>query len=255
MRLLGDQTITDERLFQIAAKDDVMLAGFQKAHAEGTLAAYVVGFAIFRGLRIEVDETVYVTDPEVVHVADAVVAHGDRLSAMLKRPVRILDFGVGAGALLIDLLLRRPEWHGMGIDISPDAIRLARENCTRHGVTAELFVSDLLDGVPRDHAPPDIVFGDPPWGTRTDLYDASRDAAHYDAMPAHSAYPEGGPTGIHDRLYSAMRARGWRSLALLNYGVLSEHLVRASMAGMDDIALLRPHEGMTIGHCRAPLRS
>lgn len=255
MNQLGDETITDERLFRIAAKDEATFARFQARHAVGTLAAYVVGFTIFRGRRIRVDETVYVTDPEVGHLADAVMAYGDRLSTTLTRPLRILDFGVGAGALLIDLLSRRPEWQGTGIDISPDAIRLAHENCQHHGVKAELYVSDLLDGIPRDHPPPDIVFGDPPWGTRMDLYDASRDAAHYDAMPAHSAYPEGGPTGVHDRLYSAMRARGWQSLLLLNYGVLSEPVVRESMAGMNDVALLRPHDRMTIGHCRAAPRA
>lgn len=247
------ETITDERLFRLAAGDDVaLLERYQRQHAEGTPAPHLVGFMVFRGRRIIVDPSVYATDPEVGHVADAVVAAGDRLAATLARPIRVLEFGVGAGALLIDVLSRRPEWHGAGIDISGDAIRLAIENCGHHGVTADLFVSDLLSGIPLSYPEPDIIFGDPPWGTPDDLYDAARGASHYDAMPEHSAYPAGGPTGVHDRLYVAMRERGWRSLLLLNYGVLSEDIVRASMAGMRDMHLLRPQEGMTIGHCRAP---
>jgi release factor glutamine methyltransferase len=49
-------------------------------------------------------------------------------------PRRILDLGTGTACILITLLLEFPESEGVGVDLSPEALVVARENAARHGV-------------------------------------------------------------------------------------------------------------------------
>lgn len=43
----------------------------------------------------------------------------------------ILDLGTGTGCLLISLLSENPCWTGTAVDISSNALTVARENCKR----------------------------------------------------------------------------------------------------------------------------
>ncbi|MGP4001159.1 methyltransferase domain-containing protein [Streptomyces sp. 8N706] len=51
---------------------------------------------------------------------------------------RILDLGCGAGQLLIDVCLNDPDVTGVGLDIAPAAVEVAREQARRHGLEDRL---------------------------------------------------------------------------------------------------------------------
>ncbi|MEO3977503.1 methyltransferase domain-containing protein [Streptomyces sp. CAU 1734] len=59
---------------------------------------------------------------------------------------RILDIGCGGGQLVVDACLRDPELTGIGLDIDPDAITVARELARRQGVAdrVEFVVGDAF---------------------------------------------------------------------------------------------------------------
>lgn len=70
------------------------------------------------------------------------------VEAMQSRTVRRpLDLGCGAGQLLIDACLRDPGMHGIGLDISPDAIAVAEELAREAGVAdrVSFVVADAFD--------------------------------------------------------------------------------------------------------------
>jgi release factor glutamine methyltransferase len=48
---------------------------------------------------------------------------------------RVLDLGLGSGCILLTLLAERPEATGLGLDLSPAALEVARRNAARLGVT------------------------------------------------------------------------------------------------------------------------
>ncbi|MEE8334624.1 MAG: peptide chain release factor N(5)-glutamine methyltransferase [Alphaproteobacteria bacterium] len=63
----------------------------------------------------------------------------------------VLDLGVGSGCLLLTLLAERPRARGLGVDLSPAAIEIARQNAVRLGIDdrVSFCVSDwgaALDG-------------------------------------------------------------------------------------------------------------
>ncbi|MFD1882390.1 peptide chain release factor N(5)-glutamine methyltransferase [Paracoccus pacificus] len=72
----------------------------------------------------------------------------------------VLDLGTGTGAILISLLAERPDARGLGIDISPAAAAVARENAARIGVEARVIVGDWFAGVAERF---DLIVSNPPY--------------------------------------------------------------------------------------------
>jgi methylase of polypeptide subunit release factors len=239
-------TLDEALLAEVAAGDPQRAAALRARIAAGEPAPYVLGVLRFRGHRFRIDPRAYITDPEASHLVDTVLAEGRALQAQLGRPLQVLEFGIGAATQGLSVLLEQPDWRMAGLDIDADALALAAENARLHGQDLELFASDYLTGWPAGRAPPDLLFADPPWGSREDLYDAERNADYYDRMPPASAYPQGGRTAIHDALIRHLVARRWPSLLVLNYGVLPAELIARSAAPLPQWALRHPQPGMSV---------
>ena len=75
---------------------------------------------------------------------------------------RVLDLGTGSGCILGSLLSERPEATGVGVDVSPGAIRVASENLAGLEVLnrAELYVSDWFSAVTGQF---DLIVSNPPY--------------------------------------------------------------------------------------------
>ena len=242
--------LSDAWLVEAAGGDAARLASLRRRVSEGEPAGYVAGFIRFRGLRLAMDRRAFITDAETSLLVDVALDQGRALQQQLGRAPQILEFGVGAGSLSLAMHAEQPDWRYAGLDVDAPALALAAENAAVHGCRLELFQSDYLDGWPADRAPPDLIFGDPPWGSREDLYDAHRDASYYDAMPAASAYPQGGRTGIHDELLRRLADARWPTRIVLNYGVLPEPVIARSAAPLADWRLAHPKPGVSVlvGH-------
>jgi len=240
--------VDHDRLLALAAgADGARLAQLRQRVAAGEPAPYVAGFLEFRGRRFASDRRAYITDPEASHLIDTVNSQGRRLEAELGRPLRVLEFGVGAGTLAITLKLENPQWSLGGLDIDPPALELGRENARAHGVDIDLIESDYLSGWPAGAPAPDLMFADPPWGDAEDLYDEVRDEAWYRQMPERSAFPGGaGRTTIHDELIRRFAALSWPSLLILNYGILPRELIERSVAPLRRWQLLHPRPEISV---------
>lgn len=236
----------DALLVRVSGGDLARLAALRQQVRSGTPTAYAAGCLYFRGRRFTIDPRAYVTDPETSWLVDAVNREGHRLEGA-DRALHVLEFGIGAGTLAISVKLDHPGWHVAGLDVDADALHLARENAAQHGVELELIESDLLAGWPVERREPDLLFGDPPWGAADDLYGSDRDAGYYERMPARSAFPGGGSRcALHDRLIAEVSARRWRSLLVLNYGVLPRELIARSAAPLREYELISPQPNLTI---------
>lgn len=90
-------------------------------------------------------------------VAGVLAAVPDRQAAL-----RLVDFGTGSGCLLLSLLHELPQATGLGVDLSPTALAIARENADRLGLSARSVFrqgnwADGLDGAF------DILISNPPY--------------------------------------------------------------------------------------------
>jgi len=117
--------------------DDVELDGLLERRERREPLAYVLGEWGFRRLTLKTDARALVPRPETEIVVERALA----LIAGVQRP-RVLDIGVGSGAIALSLKDERPDAHVVGVDVSPDALSLARENAVRLQLDVELRDGD-----------------------------------------------------------------------------------------------------------------
>jgi release factor glutamine methyltransferase len=117
--------------------DDVDLDGLLTRREAREPLAYVLGEWGFRRLTLKTDARALVPRPETEIVVERALA----LIAGVERP-RVLDIGVGSGAIALSLKDERPDAHVVGVDVSPDALSLARENAVRLQLDVELRDGD-----------------------------------------------------------------------------------------------------------------
>ncbi|WP_374425880.1 peptide chain release factor N(5)-glutamine methyltransferase [Paracoccus sp. (in: a-proteobacteria)] len=126
------------------------------------------------------------------------------IEAALAEPfASILDLGTGTGAILISLLAERPGTRGIGTDISPAALIVARENADRIGVCADFMESDWFSGLSGEF---DLVVSNPPYIALTEMDDLSPEVALWephqaltdgaDGLSAYRAITAGAPAHL-----------------------------------------------------------
>lgn len=111
----------------------------------GEPIAYLTGHKEFYGIDLVITKDVLVPRPETESVVEACI------EALPKGEVsQLADIGTGSGAILVATLAKVPLARGFGVEISPEAIEVARQNCVRHGVAdrATLLLGDLLEPLP-----------------------------------------------------------------------------------------------------------
>ena len=121
------------------------LVGFQELlsrRAAREPVAYILGRRDFRRLSLTVDRRVLIPRPET----ELLVEVGLELPAGF----RVLDVGTGSGAVALALKDERPDLLVRGVDISSDALAVARGNASRLGLDVDWVQADLLDGGPAD---------------------------------------------------------------------------------------------------------
>jgi len=120
--------------------------------------SHIVGTRDFWTLTLAVSPHVLTPRPDSETLIEAAVEHyrgGDG-------PSRILDLGTGSGALLLAALDQWPGATGLGIDISAQALAVARANAKRCGLEAraELRPGNWCDGIAGRF---DLILANPPY--------------------------------------------------------------------------------------------
>ena len=99
--------------------------------AAGEPVQYVLGRTEFMGHALTVDKRALIPRPETEGLVEKVLAT-DALWARQKPAV--VDVGTGTGCIVISLALARPDGLYIGLDVSADALELARANAAALGV-------------------------------------------------------------------------------------------------------------------------
>ena len=103
---------------------------------------YIFGHTLWNGLDLKVTPSTLIPRPETAELVERINLKSEILN--LKSPIHVLDVGTGSGCIAISLKKAHPEWSVTGIDISPDAIEVARENARRNNVEVDFYVADIL---------------------------------------------------------------------------------------------------------------
>ncbi|MBI3581183.1 MAG: peptide chain release factor N(5)-glutamine methyltransferase [Nitrospinae bacterium] len=130
--------------------------GLLERRAAGEPLFYITGSKGFHNHVFNVNSSVLVPRPETEEMVEAVL---ERFSN--ERPLAVADVGTGSGCIAVTLGLERPSWRIKAVDVSEDALSVARENARRLGAANVSFArSDLLSGV---RGLFDVVVSNPPY--------------------------------------------------------------------------------------------
>ncbi len=102
--------------------------------------AYILGEVGFHRLVLKTDARALMPRSETETLVEVALAS-------LPKGGTLLDVGTGSGAIAVSVKHERPDVTVTAVDLSPDALALARENAERIGVDIELLESDLADAV------------------------------------------------------------------------------------------------------------
>ena len=105
---------------------------------------YIFGHTLWCGLDLLVTPATLIPRPETAELVERVSNLNFEISN-LKSPVRVLDIGTGSGCIAIALKKAHPSWSVTGIDISPEAIAIARENARRNNLDVRFEVANIFD--------------------------------------------------------------------------------------------------------------
>jgi 23S rRNA G2445 N2-methylase RlmL len=126
-----------------------------------------------------------------------------------------------------------------GFDIDSSALEVAAANRALHRSEVSFFQSNCFQSW-KHPTPPDLVFADPPWGSKEDLYEGDRDASYYDKMPPGSAYPANGRIGLHQMLIESLISKQWQCPVVLNLGVIPQNIYETLLPYFRSFRIYQP---------------
>ena len=133
-----DQPLTKEELAQYKA--------CIKERVQHKPVAHIVGHKEFMGLDFKVNEATLIPRPDTEILVEAVIS---RLKTGQEGLGTIADIGTGSGAICLSLLNYLPNLKAVTVDISPEAIEVAKENAELLGLSdrVEFCQGDMLEPI------------------------------------------------------------------------------------------------------------
>lgn len=176
----------------VASERETVLNLIERRVRERLPVAYLVGETWFAGLKFKSDPRALVPRSPIAELIESGFTPW-----LDERPVeRALDLCTGSGCIGIAMAEYNPDWHVDLVDVSDDALALARENVTFQGVgeRVEVLKSDLFAAVRGRRY--DLIVSNPPYVTDDE----------YAALPGEYAHePKLGLTSGADGLDICLR--------------------------------------------------
>jgi len=216
---------------------------FVKRRGNGEPAAYLTGFKEFYSLSFSVDRSVLIPRPET---EDLVLQTLDKIKTYSEANApAIADVGTGSGIIAVTLAKHLPQHQKeakiIAVDISTEALSIARHNAEMHGVADRIDFrqSDLLEQVSETL---DIVVSNPPYISQPEYEGLPADVRNFEPKEALLAGAKG--TEVIERLIpqSAERLRSGGTL-LIEVSPMIAESVAGLLRGWNDVQMLPDSAG------------
>ncbi|TDL32950.1 peptide chain release factor N(5)-glutamine methyltransferase [Jeotgalibacillus sp. S-D1] len=158
-------------------------------HAAGTPVQHIIGSESFYGRDYIVNSHVLIPRPET----EELIYYGLERSAGIfakGQSLHCADIGTGSGAIAITLKLERPSWQVTAVDISSEALAVAKENAKKLKAEVQFAQGDLLADLDASMTF-DLVLSNPPYIPHGDLEGMSDIVVDHEPHQALFAEEEG----------------------------------------------------------------
>ena len=129
-----------------------------KRRAQHEPLQYIIGETDFYSITVQVNKHVLIPRPETEELVESILSLYSN-----EVPLKVLDIGTGSGCIPLVLKKERPSWDVTGVDISPEALDVARSNAKLNELDVRfelgnLFADSILEGEKFD-----IIVSNPPY--------------------------------------------------------------------------------------------
>ena len=138
---------------------DALRRGLQRV-SQGEPVQYVLGQWDFRKLTLKVDRRALIPRPETEQLVDLVLK-SDHVRQTPK-PL-VVDVGTGTGCIILSLAKELRDGVFVGLDISPEALSLAKENAAATGLQSRVLFAESDGCGEFDPASVDVLVSNPPY--------------------------------------------------------------------------------------------
>ena len=170
----------------ISEEQETLFQEFLDSRALGEPAQYITGRQDFYGLEFEVTPAVLIPRPETELLIEAAIK-----LVGTEEKVSFCDVGTGSGCIAITLLTQFPQAHAIAIDVSTEALGIAKRNAARHRVTdrIEFVLSDCFASVPQQTF--DLIVSNPPYVAEDAVATLQREVRDFEPRVALTAGADG----------------------------------------------------------------
>jgi release factor glutamine methyltransferase len=124
---------------------------------------YIIGEVYFQDLAFKVSPAVLIPRPETEEIIDFILKKHQQTP-----PQKILDFGTGSGCMAVSLAYYFPTSEVWALDISEEALALAKHNALQNQVNVHFQKADILQLNPSDFPEFSMIVSNPPYVTEAE---------------------------------------------------------------------------------------
>jgi len=156
-----------QRRDRLSSSQLAQLSRIQSRLLNNEPVQYIIGRTHFYGLNFKVDRRALIPRQETEELVHWILE--DHLEA--ENRLRALDIGTGTGCIPITLKVKRPHWEIHALDISPQALALARENARENLIELVFHEADILEKAYWPELPHfDLIVSNPPYIPPSEAY-------------------------------------------------------------------------------------
>jgi release factor glutamine methyltransferase len=160
--------------YALTVNEAEKIIAFTEELKTGKPVQYVIGETIFYSCRIKVNSSTLIPRPETEELVDLILKENKGYAG------NIIDFGTGSGCIAIALAANLPLSDVTGVEISEDAIIIARENAILNNVKALFIKGDLLNFEPGTVGKAGIIVSNPPYVRNSEKLVMSRNVLDFE---------------------------------------------------------------------------
>lgn len=158
----------------ITAKDDTFFKTAIRELKNEKPIQYIIGSTEFYGLNFKVTESTLIPRPETEELVDWILK--DNLN---KTGLSVLDVGTGSGCIPISLAKHLSDSSVATIDVSSEAIKVAKDNANTHQVAVKFINQDILNYTDVSEKY-DVIVSNPPYVRHLEKQEIKKNVLAYE---------------------------------------------------------------------------